>query len=553
LKPLIYLELRQFVNSVRNTVRSPRRLIPSLITGAWVVAWFVQSLLLMTGAGTGLGRLETVATVDVPTATIRQIVFVMLSIGSVAVMYSALSSGLMVFSIAQIDFLFPTPISRRKVLLVKLFRDYLKYLFWVAFFFLLIGSPLLGSLGISVFPWGLVSIGAILALLLFVVNISHTINIVFAFSFERLKQADLIFRAALILVAASAIGYGVYRYLTTGDWVGGVLFAVDSPVVNAVFAPAGWCADLFVAPLRGVIAEEWIRFALLWILAVGSTVLLLSRRENVYEPSLGVSLSYARRRQAAGGRSYTEARLEALREKGARSAGGPAIPPFGQGATAFLWKNLLLRYRLHWRQLALMAVLPLLIVYSVRRFATDDSVAQNIPYAMAYIVWILAMAAQAEMRADLKHSNTVKAMPISAWKLVLAQVLSSVVYLSAGIGLFSFLLWLLVPASRGPALIATALATPFVGFANVSAAFIPGLLYPDARDVAQNYICGMVGFLLASVAILPTVVLGVTLIVVLRASPMVALIPVAIANLLVGVAGVSIAGAIFRRFDPTSE
>lgn len=553
MKPLIYLELRQFVNSIRNTVRSPRRLIPSLIMGAWVVAWFVQSLLLMSGADRGLGRMEALAGADVPTAMIRQIVFVMLSIGSVAVMYGALSSGLMVFSIAQIDFLFPTPISRRKVLLVKLFRDYLKYLFWVAFFFLFIGSPLLGRLNISVFPWGLVSIGAILALLLFVVNISHTINIVFTFGFERLKQAGLVFRVALIAVAASALGYGVYRYLATGDGIGSLLFAVDSPVVNVIFAPAGWCADLFIAPLRGVIAEEWTRFALLWLLAAGSMVLLLSRRENVYEPSLGVSVSYARRRQAAGGRSYTEARLEALREKGARSAGGLAVPPFGQGATAFLWKNLLLRYRLHRGQLALMAALPLLIVYLVRRFVADESIAGNLPYAMAYIVWILAMAAQAEMRTDLKHANTVRAMPIAAWKLVLAQVLSSVVYLSAGIGLFAFFLWLLVPASRGPVLLACALAAPFVGFANVSAAVIPGLLYPDTRDVAQNYICGMVGFLLASVAILPTVVLGVTFLVALKTSPMAALAPVAVANLMVGAAGISIAGAIFRKFDPTSE
>ncbi len=129
MKPLLYLEYRQLVNAIKNTLRSPKRLIPALVIGAWVISWFLQSVLIFSGNGPRAGLVPRLWHVsEIPTDLIRVMVFLCVSVGSVLVIYIAFNSGMMVFSLAQVDFMFPTPISRKKVLLYKLVNDYVKSL-----------------------------------------------------------------------------------------------------------------------------------------------------------------------------------------------------------------------------------------------------------------------------------------------------------------------------------------------------------------------------------------------------------------------------------------
>jgi hypothetical protein len=144
-------------------------------------------------------------------------------------------------------------------------------------------------------------------------------------------------------------------------------------------------------------------------------------------------------------------------------------------------------------------------------------------------------------------------MPISPWKVMLVQAINGAVYLAAGILAFAASMWLFVPATRGQLLEACAIGSPFLGFACISATIIPALLYPDMRDSAQNFFSNLIGFMLISVAIVPTIVIGVVLIGLLKVQYYVALLPLCALNALMGAAGIAVSGAIFRRFDPTSE
>ena len=110
-----------------------------------------------------------------------------------------------------------------------------------------------------------------------------------------------------------------------------------------------------------------------------------------------------------------------------------------------------------------------------------------------------------------------------------------------------------VPGTRTDLLKTCAIGSASLGFACVSATMIPALLYPDARDQAQNFFCNLIGVMMVSLAIIPTLVLGVVLLALVGVSFYVALVPICVANLVIGMAAVSISGAIFRRFDPTSE
>jgi len=298
LKPLLYLELRQFLNALKNTTRSPRRLVLALIIGACFFSWFLNTALLVTGASP-VERSGFSNVLERHAELFRVGAFLLLCFGSAAVIYQAFSSGSLVFTMAHIDFLFPTPIPRRSVLLVKLLKDYLRYGFWIAFLVTCLGMPTSAAAKQSFFPYGLLSIAALTAYMIFIVNLAHTINIVFTFGYEKVKQAGRIIKPVLILAAVSALVLGVFQYIQSGgDCYLSIHRATTAPVVKVIFTPADWCASLAVAPLIPPADTDLMHLALLWALAAAAFAMLMSRRENIYEPSLGITAKVTRMRQA---------------------------------------------------------------------------------------------------------------------------------------------------------------------------------------------------------------------------------------------------------------
>ncbi len=229
------------------------------------------------------------------------------------------------------------------------------------------------------------------------------------------------------------------------------------------------------------------------------------------------------------------------------------IPPFGRGAVALLWKGLLTRYRMSLNQIIAMIVLPALLCYLLQTFIPLNEIRKYLPVILVYLSFVLSITAQPQVRSELKHANILKSMPIAPWKVMLVQSVNGAAYLSAGILMFAASMWIFVPLARNEILYASALGSPFLGFSCISATIIPALIYPDMRDSAQNFFCNLIGFMLISIVIVPTVMMGVVFFGVLDISLYLALIPLCAVNLLIGAAGVAVAGAIFRRFDPTSE
>jgi hypothetical protein len=523
---------------------------------AFAFAWIMQTVLLLANAPRPgqFGWKTLGATVHIE-SLVHSGAFLLLSFGTAVFIFQAFSTGSLIFSIPHIDFLFPTPISRRSVLLMKLLRDYVKYTLWIAGAAIFIGAPVMQTLGGSLYPYGLVSIAALVAYLLFVINVTHTLNIIFTFSFERFKQLGIAIKILLILAIASSVVVGTWHFASTGSADFSLRDAADSPVIKTVFAPADWCSSLILSPVTALNAQK-IRFdklLLLWVLAFVSFMALLSRKENIYEPSLGVSVKVARMKQAMRSGDATALRVQTLQEKGARRAKLLFFPQFGQGATALLWKNLLVRYRMSWGQLLLIAFLPPALVIAIQRLVVWEELLQNLPFILVYMAFLLSITVQPQVRAELKHANILKAMPISAWNVVFVQVMSGTIYLALGTAAFAGSMWLFVPATRTSLLLACTIGSIFLGFACISATVIPALLYPDTRDQAQNVFCNLLGVSLVAVALVPTVVLGVILGILLRFSAIVVVIPVCVINAILGFAGIGVSGAIFRRFDPSGD
>lgn len=553
MKPLIYLELRHLINAVKFAARKPKRLIPALMVALWVVMSLLQSMVFMSNP-TGRRGPNLEAIKDVPVESVKTLLVVLLTIGSAAMLYSAFNSGMMVFSLSQIDFLFPLPVRRRSVILLKLAKDYARYAVLVAFMFMVLGPMMLGWVNVPVLPWGLVSIAALTALIILLVNAANVISIVFTFGFERLQRVGIAAKWVLVLAPVSLAGFLGYRFAVSGGDPAALVEAVNSAVFRVVLAPVSWCAELVLAPLQGVtIPEDLFMLGGLWALALVTFVMLISRKENIYEPSINVSVRYARRRQAMRAGGQVELLADSLRESGTRRLGGTLIPPFGRGATAFLWKNVLVRYRLWRKQAVFMVVLPLIIVYSVKVIVKQDEFLRFLPLILLYAVWVMAMSMQGDARAELRYANIGKSMPIAAWKVVLAQTASYALFILAGAITFGAAMVLLLPQSRNHTVLAAVMGAPFVGFATIPAVLIPSIMYPDTKDMVQNYLCGMFSLLFSWFAVMPGVVAAALMVFALHQHMAVSLAVVCAVLLATSAVGIAIAALVYEKFEPTGE
>lgn len=550
MKPLIYLELRQLANSIKNLARSPKRLIPAVIIGAWLISAVIQNLLIASGLSQPM--MPSVHTLRaLPVDAMWSGIFLLLSVTSGLVIYSALSEGLLVFSPSHIDFLFPTPINRRNVLAFKLLRDYVKYAVLAAIFFMALGSPLYGSLRIPPYPTIILSWLGSFFLIVFVMNVTHTLNIVGTFGAHRLRFASRLVKFGMLGIAGIIIAAAAVHFSRTGQAFPSFIAATRNGLATVLLSPIAWCTDLILAPITGVVYETWGELLWLFVLASGSTVVLLSRPENIYEPSLGISMRMARVRAAMRVGDVVTARIQAGGWRGRHTYLAPPIPPFGRGASALLWKNLVVRIRtLRWG-VAMILVLPLGAA-AAAALVNQTIILRLAPLAIPYCVWLLALTSQQEMRGELRQANIVKAMPVSSFRIIAAEVFYHWLMILVVVLVAALSIWLFISQTDPDMLSLTVVISLALGFTCVAAVSIPVLLYPDSRDKMQEVITHLVSFVLASIVILPSLLVAVAF-VLLRANLALTACVVVALNGALAWSALAIAGALFGRFDPTAD
>ena len=555
MKSLIYLESRIFINSIRNLSRSPKRLIPGLIFFAWLVA-SIANLWQVTNYTSSHGSPQFDALQAMPIERIETGVFILLASVSAVIIYNAFDSGIMAFSISDIDFLFATPLPRQDVLMFRLLKDYLKYTVWVLLmtvFMLPLISAGFGAIGLSLMPEGLISLSAILALVYLVANVAHLINIIFSFSFQRMQTAGVVVKSVILAVPAMAVIYTLIQFFKTGDiWVS-LLWAVDSPVPQYLFAPAKWAAGLLLAPLIGMTSEGWGQLFMLWVLAGATFLVLLSRRENIYEPAIQTSVKTAKRRSAISSGDQMELSVNRLREKGVKRRGMITLPSSASPLEAVFWKNVLVRYRSSTLRVIFSLLAPILVVIYLWKAIPDKQVVAYLPLFIAYMSFILPFSVQPEMRSDLRYAAVIKSTPVSGVGVMLAQAACTLLYAIPGIIGMGLAFWFLMPASRGELLYASSITAVFLLFSNTTAFMIAGLLYPNNKDIAQNYLCVIVGMIFSGIIFAPTVVIAFFTKWYLDLSISQSAAAVCLANIILGAAGVTLAGQIYRAYEPSGE
>ncbi len=433
LSALLYFQFRslgnQFAQRVRR-LRQPRYLFGALIGGGYLVLMFSRSFLpLLQGAARGHGGPALFP--GLTPATWEFIFGSALAIGAVLAWVVPHQRAALVFTEAEIAFLFPAPITRQTLVLFKLVRSQVSVLFTV--FFLTIISH--GTNGLE---------GALLRAAGWWIILS-TINLhLLGSSFARtilLDRGLTLWRRRLLVLTLVGVVLGGAAYWArgavpppgAGDW--------QSPSAAALYlgrvarsAPAEW----LLAPFRGVVrpfvhSDDPRAFLRAIWAALGILVLhflWVVRADVAFEEA---SLESSRRHAA---------RLTSLREgrglhaRPAKRRRAPfQLAPTGPPAVAILWKNLLGSGQFFNGRLAASVLAWAVVVgYLVTAGAGRTVWPQVIGYACLIITgWTLLLGPQfvrQDFRQDLALADLLKVYPLRGWQVALGELLTPALILT---------------------------------------------------------------------------------------------------------------------------
>jgi Putative ABC exporter len=388
---LFFTTRRNAVRRFLGGLRRPRRALGTLATAASIVVFVVF-------AARGSRHL--------PPETASSFLVTLLGITLLLGLASGLSERGIAFQPAEVDALFPGPFRPRSLVAYRAASEDLASVFGSILFFLLAGlatpRPWLAFVGALLCGATAVHVRLVVALL--ATQLGDR-------AFARLRGPA----RAVGLAAALALGILVIAAFTrTGGVRGAVVTVVDSPVARVFLYPAVAAGDLSRAesldralpPLVGALAA-----------CAGTLALLLALQVNFLEASVGATSRAAARRA----RQRRGARAEAPATSApARSGRLPSSRPFG-GAGAVAWRNALAARR---SLRALVASALLVGVFLFPLYLGEGGLRQGLSAVVfaAMLPLFLSSTIAFDFRGQTGHLAELKALPVSASRLALAQV-----------------------------------------------------------------------------------------------------------------------------------
>jgi hypothetical protein len=438
---LLYLRLTSLKNWVRSRalrLRQPKYLIGAIVGAAYFWFFFIRHLGHPATAPMMPSRGHGVVVEAFPAAFILVQVIVVMAVGRVIMAWIAPDKPGLVFTEAEIAFLFPAPVTRRALIHYKLLSAQLTILFSAALVTLISNrwSALGGNAVTHAVGWWII---------FSTINLH---NLGAAFTVARLVDRGVgrtqrrAVIAALLVGLLLAVAYVVFVTLPppTERELGEptALFSyvrrlADTGLLHWLLYPVRMVAGPFFA-------TTWRDF----FFALGPAFLLLGlhyvwvlRSETSFEEA---SIALAEKR----------ARVVAARTANARFPGrGPRRRPGpfplassgGRPEIAFLWKNLLsTRSFLNHRTFIVVAVVSVgthawFSQGSPKERAMLGFVAVISLMIAVYAVLLGPQLARQDLRSDLGNVDLLKTYPLRGWQVMLGQLLTPVAILTGVIWL----------------------------------------------------------------------------------------------------------------------
>ncbi len=555
MKTLLYLESRIVINHIKLILRSPKRLVPALLSLGCL-------LFVFGGAGGRHDRTCHVALAELRPYMeyIWPTVFGLSVIISAISLTAAFSQSLIAFRQTEVDFLIPSGLDRRLVMGSKLLKLILKSLGLPVFVTIVWMSSMqtVFASGESAAAWP-----AYLAFLMyaaFFLSLYTLVNLIGAYRSGGRWWVSLVVRSLSLSTMLFPVALALAGWLLAGNAVAYLLPAFRHPVTTTLLFPAKWLTDLLLSPITGWNATASIELLGLAALGVVTFGLVVNRRENPYEPSLVSPVGMAALVAASRTGDWT-AYAKMIRDAEIRKI-NPArtsVPPFGRGAWALVWKSAVFFRRRHLSAYACMLVVlgllvaaPKIVMTAVGESAVSiPSWGVSLPFLLLIILFG-SMISMAEMRKDLKQADLVKPMPIAAWQMMVIETAYAVALVTAAAWAVMIESAALDAVQGGGLLFLMAVVTPFVVGATTCAQLPVSVIYPDMDEPASQSIGGFLAFVLAAAVMGGSALIGAVPWNVGLWRPAVAL-AVIVFTLAISVAGVAVGSLLYARYDPTDE
>jgi len=505
LKPLLFLTFRTTINGLKRAVTSPTRVLYVLFFFGYY-AFLINRTALVVGGATHVGvpssmrgRLNFP-----PLEAVDALAFALFSLGWI-IMLVALTANQNTMKPADVDVLFPTPISPKVVLTFRIVRDY---------FFTLITPLVIALLGMRASKMGwealfrnmphpeysglairAMSVSWILMALCFVVIIHAT-----ALYINRSDRNGDRYRAAISwfvgIFLFGFVGFLVYWF----DVHPGLRSAIDlanSPILRAVFVLPTFACELTMAPFRADLRSGLLgAFGLVAVIVLGLRIAFCQISWFYDECAVkGFFVENQRTMQRAGdlaGIVAERARTGRFRIRRWRWLYNRNL----SGSWALVWKELIIQPR------TLLAFIVIMLVMEVGLSVLSATMSfqgrsQQGPGIMllslqgSMTFMISTIAGQSGFNEVLRRVDLEKALPFTSSELVWKEVMARSILGAAGcwLGVIGFLV---VSPQSWQFAVAAAISTPAANLLLMSAMFLVTVLFPDMEDTTQRQFRGLV-------------------------------------------------------------
>ena len=490
---LVYLQLESLRNAVRQRVRrlrQPRYLVGLIVGAAYFYFFFFRRAAFGGYRGRDSAAVAGGAEIGL-LVTLGFVAAIMFGRLAYAWIFSTERAAL-VFTEAEVSFLFCAPIARRALVHFKLLKSQLRILF--SALLLAVLSNRFGMLGGS--GW-MHAVGW--WILLSTVEL-HGI----AASFTRQHLLDLGFRPGLRRVLFGGAGLAVAA--AAAWWVRGHVSPpppLDPRHLSLVTAYVRAVADTpplpwLLAPFRWVLGPFFAADAAEFLRALGPALLVLAahyvwvvRAEVAFEEA---SIDLSRRRAE---------RLAALRSGGGwRGLGRPTrrrsepfrLRPAGASAPAFLWRNLISAgpwfYPRNWLLFAAALLAGLAALGASPAHRPWLAAVQGLTaMASLWVLFALPMLLRRHVHLLFERLDVVKTLPLRGWQVLLGEMTAPIAMITAAewllLALFAVATGALTRHLAGTALVSgfgavgIALLVPPVAGLMTAVPFAAALFFPD--------------------------------------------------------------------------
>ena len=429
---LLYLQLTSRWNSAIGRLRRLRQ--PKYLAGAGVAAaylWFFIFRPLLSPHGAAGFR-------GAPGAETLPLFFIFLPYGVIAVVRIALawlapaSKPGLVFTEAEIAFLFPAPFTRRMLLHYKLLSSQLTILLSSVLLALLMTRwrSIGGNFATHALGWWTMQS----TLSLHATGAGFTVARLIEGGVSRVRRQAAVIAAIIVLLGA--VGYAAWRAAAPPPQANPENFPALARYASEVAGtgPLGWLLWPIRIMLKPLFAPGWAAF----LRSFGPALLLLAahyvwvlRAETSFEEA-SIALAERRARQLATLRS---GRIPGAAATKGRRPPFPLASSGGRPELAFLWKNLLSTSRVFNVRILLIAVVfavwlvslaghPRGAVRSVPHGELWVLVAAGAAMAAAYTLLAGPQFARQDLRSDLPNVDLLKAYPLQGWQVMLGELLA---------------------------------------------------------------------------------------------------------------------------------